>query len=319
MSCTRAGLGLVLAFALASSACGGADEAPDQGEVPADAGRADRGVTDGGTADGGGSDADPTDSGPPVDVGFDDAGVPIDTGVPADTGVRPDSGVNPDSGVPTDAGGGVAALSDDFAGNSLSGSWSVLNPQSLQIGVGGGELHLTVTQHALWFQSEQGTLVYKEVNGDFKLTSTVRARRTTNPNLPADRYVHLGGLMARSGAGGGENYVFIVVGFDENDLSVETKTTVNNVSTYAGPSWPSGDAELRLCRVGRTFVVYKRALGAGTWTEANRYDRPDLPSTLQVGPNAYAFANGNPGAPDLTVSFDAATFAPVSGLADCAN
>ncbi len=42
--------------------------------------------------------------------------------------------------------------------------------------------------------------------------------------------------MARDGTGSGENYVFIVVGNDGNGLSVETKTTVDSVSAWDGPS-----------------------------------------------------------------------------------
>ncbi|MBK6687679.1 MAG: hypothetical protein IPG45_24610 [Deltaproteobacteria bacterium] len=337
---------LLLLFLLtAVVACGGEDEVEDFGDgSPSDSGiRRDTGTADLGFD----LDAAPSDSGVPFDAGFDDAGQPVDVGFPPDSGTPADSGqpvdvgFPPDSGTPTDSGpptdsgtpndsgaptdvgfpdsGTVADLSDDFAGNNLNGAWSVFHPELLNVAVSGGSLRMSVIQHALWFQNDEGTLIYKNVTGDFKLTSAVQARRTTNSNLAADRYVHLGGLMARDGNSASENYVFIVVGYDENDLSVETKTTVNGNSTFVGPSWPSGDAELRLCRVGNTFVVYKRAIGAGSWTEAARWDRPDLPATLQVGPNAYAFATGMPGAPDLTVNFDAAVFAPVSGLADCAN
>lgn len=301
-------------------ACGGEDEVSDTDFLPIDSGiRRDLGTNDLGFA----LDAAGLDSGVPLDAGFDDSGQPIDVGFPPDSGTPADSGAPTDSGPATDVGfpdsGTVANLSDDFAGNTLNAAWSVFHPELLNVAVSGGSLRMSVVQHALWFQNDEGTLIYKNVTGDFKLTSAVQARRTTNPNLAADRYVHLGGLMARDGNSASENYVFIVVGYDETDLSVETKTTVNGNSTFVGPSWPSGDAELRLCRVGSTFVVYKRAIGAGSWVEAARWDRPDLPATLQVGPNAYAFATGMPGAPDLTVNFDAAVFAPVSGLADCAN
>jgi len=107
----------------------------------------------------------------------------------------------------------------------------------------------------------------------------------------------------------------VVVGFDENDLSVETKTTVDGRSTYVGPSWGSGDAELRICRVGATFATYKRPVGSSTWQEAERWERLDLPEVLQVGLNAYAI--GGADGTDLTVTFEGATFAPAATLADC--
>lgn len=109
-----------------------------------------------------------------------------------------------------------------------------------------------------------------------------------------------------------ENYVFIVVGDDVNDLSVETKTTTDSMSTYDGPSWGSADAELRLCRVGGDFYLTKRVVGTLVWAPPIHFARPDLPGTLEVGPNAYTLT-----APDLTVTFDEVVFAKVAGVADC--
>jgi len=208
----------------------------------------------------------------------------------------------------------LAALSDTFDGATLDASWSVFNDAALDATVSGGALHLELTSAALWFQASQGTLVHKSITGDFRVTATVHARKTSAPAEPPDATIHLGGLMARDPASdaGMENYVFIVVGFDENDVSVETKSTTNDTSDYIGPTWPSTEAELRLCRVGSSFHLYKRPVGGATWQEAIVYDRPDLPATLQVGPNAYSLTT-----PDLTVDVDEVTFARVSTVADC--
>jgi len=119
--------------------------------------------------------------------------------------------------------------------------------------------------------------------------------------------------MARAPGGGAESYVFIVLGQDVDDLSVETKTTVAGVSTFAGPAWPSGDAELRICRVGATFVLLKRDIAGGAFVSAATYERADLPNDLQVGPFLYA----DTAAPDLAATFDEVTFARVGSAADC--
>jgi hypothetical protein len=272
-------------LALPLSACGADPEAGPDGPDGAVSGR------DASTVDGSAADAS-------VDAGTADADVPDDAGRP-------------------DAQDPLAALSDSFDGAALDPAWSVLNPDLVELAVGGGELRLRILQHALWFQDEEGVLVHRAVTGDFRLTATVRARRATEPALPADRFVHLGGLMARDPSRALENYVFVVVGFDETDLSVETKTTVDGQSTYEGPAWPSGDAELRLCRVGSTFIAAKRAPGAGAWVEAARWQRPDLPASLTVGANAYAFAVDRPGAPDLVASFDRLEFSSIASAADC--
>ena len=218
------------------------------------------------------------------------------------------------TGSTSSGGDDLSALSDSFDGASLDASWTVFNDAALDATVEGGSLHLELTAAALWFQASQGTLVHKSVTGDFRVTATVHARKTSSPADPPDDTIHLGGLMARDPASdaGMENYVFIVVGFDENDVSVETKSTTNDASDYVGPMWPQTEAELRLCRVGSSFRLYKRPVGGTTWEEAITYDRPDMPATLQVGPNAYSLTM-----PDLTVDVDEVTFARVSSVADC--
>jgi hypothetical protein len=211
-----------------------------------------------------------------------------------------------------DGGGNVAVFSDEFDGTGLDPSWQVFRPELVDLTVGAGALSITPNQRVLWFDESQGALVHKRITGDFTVTATVRARSAAAPAQPPSMPIHLGGLMVRSavpvGQGNLEDYVFIVAGYDVNDLSVETKTTVDGSSTYEGPSWPSGDAELRICRLGATFRLYKRAIGAGTWTLARTYTRNDLSGAVQVGPNAYA----NSDSPDLVVSFDQVVFSDAS-------
>ena len=214
------------------------------------------------------------------------------------------------------SGGDLSALSDTFDGSALDSSWTVYNPDLVDVTVVDGSLSLRPNQLILWFQASEGVLVYKLVKGNFKVTSTVHARKVSIPADPPDDYVHLGGLMARSPASDGlaaaEDYVFIVLGNDENDLSVETKITEGSMSTYVGPPWPSGDAELRICRVGATFNLYKRPVGAAVWEEAASFDT-NLPDELEVGPNIYSAT----AAPDLQVGFSEVVFAAVTTEADC--
>jgi hypothetical protein len=217
--------------------------------------------------------------------------------------------------------GYVLPSSDSFSGSSLDGAWTIFRPSVVTVAVSSGQLHMTVSGGSLWYNTNQGPAVYKNVTGNFKVTSTVHAHRVgMADNVPPIIDVHLAGLMARrdvaEGMGSQEDYVFLVVGYDVNDLSVEHKTTTDGVSTYDGPTWAGGgEAELRICRVGSTFRLYKRALGASTWTLATTYERPDLPSTLQVGAVTYS----SQASPDLTGSFDSLDFAPASGESDCTN
>jgi hypothetical protein len=277
-----------------------ADAAPDRGDPTTSA--PDTGAPDAGSA------GDP--SAPPAARDAADAFVATDTAteVPA----SPAADALPPAG-PDASAAPLASLSDDFAGSALDASWSTINGDKIAVRLLGGSLHVQPTQSLLWFNRSQGALIYKNVTGNFKVTTTVHPRKRSAAMQPPSARVHLGGLMARNPTGATENYVFIVVGIDVNDQSVETKTTVNGASTYIGPSWPMPDAQLRICRIGAQLRLYKRAPGTAAWQLAVSYDRPDLPATLQVGPNVYAPADR----PDLDVAFDEVRFAPADTPDDC--
>lgn len=195
--------------------------------------------------------------------------------------------------------------------------WSVFNPQAVDIQSENGSLILTLTRHALWFMQQRGVLVYKPVNGNFKITADVHATKHSDPTQPpgGDGTVQLGGLMARNGNGGQENYLFIVVGDDGDGLSIETKNTTQGLSKYSGPAWDSADAELRLCRMGQTFNLYKRHVNTNeSWTLAASFDRPDLPDELQVGINIYTDST-----PNLQIQYDNIKIEPVTSVEECST
>ena len=232
----------------------------------------------------------------------------------------PSAGVSvPDAASPdgtrqatTDAAIAIVPASDRFDGGSLDPSWTVLHPEFATIAVANNRLDIQLAAARLWFDDLEGVLVYKLATGNFKVSSTVLARRSSDPSSPPNLPVQLGGLMARDPDDAAhENYVFVVTGRDGNGLAVETKSTVDDHSTFDGPDWPSGDAKLRLCRIDDNVFAYKREIGSHTWLPAATFVT-NLPRTLQVGPNLYA-ASG----PDLRVTWDAVTFEPAATEADC--
>jgi hypothetical protein len=188
--------------------------------------------------------------------------------------------------------------------------WSVINPGAVEITVDGPSLVLHLTGQALWFRDSQGVLFWTTTDGSFRMTAIVHTTRFSDPSKAPgqDGSVQLAGIMARIDTEM-ENYVFIVVGSDADGLSVETKSTKDSVSEYAGPAWASGDAELKLCRIGSTFTLAKRAVAtagaAGSsrpWTVAATLERTDLVGEIEVGPNIYTN-----GIPDLVARFDGLT------------
>jgi len=193
--------------------------------------------------------------------------------------------------------------------------WSVFNAPAVDIDSQESALILTLKYQALWFMKQRGVLAYKTVDGDFKITADMYTAKRSDPNQPpgGDGTVHLGGVMARNGDGGQENYAFIVVGDDGDGLSIETKNNIDNFSEYEGPAWDASNAGLRICRMGQTFQLYKRHIGSDEpWTLAASFDRPDLPESLQVGVNIYSDSTS-----DLRVRYENISIQPVSSEADC--
>jgi hypothetical protein len=206
---------------------------------------------------------------------------------------------------------------DSFGGRSLHRSWSIRQPNVVRPTVRRGALSLELTGPALWFNDSMGVLVFKPVTGNFKATATVHTSSAASFGKPPASAIRLGGLMARDPAGdstGVQSYVHIVAGNGPSGvLAIEHKTTQNSASIYEAPEWQSADAQLRICRVGSTFNLYKRPVRSKTWQLAAAYDRPDLPATLQVGADIYS--PNSP--PDLRVSWDEIAFQPVKSTSAC--
>lgn len=268
------------------------------------------------------SDTTPVEADAPVadtpeDVQVAEVTVPRDVAAPdgvTEDDTTPDVAQREDTPDPVPTG---PAQNDGFDGDALDDAWTVVNGDLAAIEVRDGSLWITPSRYSVWFHHEAGPGVVQEVTGNFAASTTVRARSVARPDDPPFTNFQFGGLIARDPASDAEetpeNYVFSVVGYRGDYLSAETKSTINDASMVDGPPWPSGDAEIRICRVDDTFQLYIREIGADAWNLAIAYDRPDLPETLQVGPIAYTYTDDV----DLQASFEAVTYAPVSRLSDC--
>jgi hypothetical protein len=164
------------------------------------------------------------------------------------------------------------------------------------------ELQMALTANAIWYQNGQAGLIYQMIEGDFTLSSLVTANKYSN-GQDWDCNVCLGGLMARNPDNtGGENYVHIVAGYTPVGIGVETKSTTKGVSEYSPTNDGSNTYYLQIKRVGSTFTMSKKAVGAENWVVASTYQRADLPNKLQVGMNIYTSLTGTVVA-DLSVVF----------------
>ncbi len=149
---------------------------------------------------------------------------------------------------------------------------------------------------ATWFRNWRGALAFKEISGDFAITTNARVTARDGVSLPdpASEY-SLGGIMIRTPrtitpatwTPGGENFVFLSVGQgNANRWQNEIKTTTDSdselrLSNAAGP-----DCELRIVRLGTVVVALLRD-PCDVWRIHDRFERTDLPDTLQAGVVAY--------------------------------
>lgn len=216
-------------------------------------------------------------------------------------------------------------FSDEFDSNTLS-RWSLRHQvegteaQYTTLDIGSetpGSLTLVPTRTPGWFADGDGPLIFKLVEGDFSVHTRVEAESVSNPGQPPSSNFNSAGLMARDPAGGSgpENYVMLNVGTQDGRIpggvGSEGKTTVDSSSELfldAG----SGSGELILCRIGDEFILFRFLASDGGWTRGYTFQRPDLPSTLQVGMIANAFE----APPDLRATFDFIRLRPTPATAD---
>ena len=198
----------------------------------------------------------------------------------------------------------LSALSDEFNGASSLAPWQNLSIvegwpsqiQKMDVNVTSpGALYL-VPYTSTWFEEYHGVFLYKEVTGDFIVTTRIRANGKHSA-VPTSAY-SLSGIMARAPRDGltpgtwtpgHENWVFITTGVGhaaDGAPQIETKTTVNSASDLRLIPSSTDWLDLRVVRVGQTFVMLYRLPGE-SWTLSRCFNRPDLPQRLQVGLNAY--------------------------------
>jgi len=268
----------------------------------------------------------------------------------------------------------LSVLNDEFENSATLSDWSRVNEvegwnadqlaiwdiDATQPGRMVQQPHTTV-----WFEDYRGPMAYKEVTGNFSITTEVNItdRDPLDGNEVPFPTFSLGGLMIRrpraivnpaedwapgdqilGNPANGENYVFLSVGQGNvaggSSFQFEVKNTINSNSALAITNAPSGVMTLQLVRIGDTVLTLYQELGED-WVVHQRYDRADLPETLQVGmvtytdwdrihPNFTPFDHNstvltNPPLeinfqPDLTAGFEYARFfeptvpAPLVGL-----
>lgn len=220
---------------------------------------------------------------------------------------------NPPASVPANgqastAANDLAALSDEFADTGSLASWKrVTQVEGAQVSplqtfrVEGGRLQL-VPVTCTWYKDFRAEMVFKEVEGDFILTTLARCTSRSGSGAPRTAF-SLGGLMVRTPRTdtgrnwrpGRENYVFLSLGAADQPgrFQFEVKTTINSDSQLQTSPADGPEAQIRIARLG-THMVMLRKTSSG-WIVHKRYDRSDMPKKVQAGVTVYTNYYGTQG------------------------
>lgn len=230
----------------------------------------------------------------------------------------------------------IAPLSDEFSSASTFSKWQDLGVvegwgtpsyETADINTSEpGNFHIVPGPNT-WFGHLRGLLLFKEITGDFIVTTKLRVLSRHNPADPTEvpnRSFSLTGIFIheprsitqaapdpyRTDAvwpptdyGSDyipftENYIFLSYGSAGNPgtRQFEIKATRNSDSRLyfasTGVNQSETEVWLQLVRVGDTVVCMRKHGEADPWIVENRYPNPDHPfpafgSTLQVGITAY--------------------------------
>lgn len=147
-----------------------------------------------------------------------------------------------------------------------------------------------------WFEDNTAGHLYREVTGDFIVTTRIKVEGTRTP-VP-QRSFSLAGLFIREPrtftsaiwTPKQENWLFFSVGtaFPAGRSQFEIKSTYNSLSTLKISDAQAGWVRLRIARSGELFTLLYQQEGSDEWVVLDQFIRPDLPETLNVGLTAYA-------------------------------
>jgi len=249
--------------------------------------------------------------------------------------------------------------SDEFEGEAdLSvehrTGWAILHPErAARIDVGRtvpGKLTIVAEngRNWAWFADDYGTLVYRDVVGNFVVATRMRVVDDTDPQARPTGPFNAGGFVIRDPGGthdDNENWVMFNFGSQgKSGYARETKKTVGSKSRlYLNPQ-PFGEGTLGVCRVGQEIHFYFEDAKTRAWaeeryipgeTEATGNDPADpaeidtrndgplffrhdrLPPRVQVGVMAHAWASPDPTRTRAEIDFVRFGDVPPASAEDC--
>ena len=177
--------------------------------------------------------------------------------------------------------------------NDIEG-WNITQLENYNIGdTTAGKLFM-MPLSASWFEEYRGALLFKEIVGDFVVTTQVTVSGRDNLSLPETNF-SLAGIMIRSPMDypnanplvdwmpNEQNYIFMSIGrANMNRYSFEIKNTCNSRSCLNIVDADSTTVLIRMVRRGDQIVIMSR-FGQEDWSIQNRYNRGAFAMNGQIG------------------------------------
>jgi hypothetical protein len=209
----------------------------------------------------------------------------------------------------------LASLTDEFQTNTLA-DWSIHHPEASAVTIEDGDLVMTPNPNTWWYMSDEALQVSKMVTGNFAVTTRMEVTNLAGgPTAPGAPY-RIGGVMVRDPASvNGPNTYHIGIGnMNTPQVVTVSKSTDEGYSEIGTTPWSGTLAEMRICRFGADVQAFIRLPEyEEQWTMVDSHVRGDLPSTVAVGPIAYA----GTAEPDLVAAADYVHFQSVERIEDC--
>jgi hypothetical protein len=162
-------------------------------------------------------------------------------------------------------------------------------------------LQLVPAANQAWYGQGSGPALFLPTrpSGDFVIATQINPHLVGNVNARPTADYNVCGLIAR-GVSDPSDWVFVASG-----------RGTTNIYGVTAPAW---QGELRLCRIGSTFRMYRRMNGDTGFVELTpTFNRTDLTGAVDVG----LAANGYTAAPNVQCDYDWVRLGSVSTLADC--
>jgi len=174
-----------------------------------------------------------------------------------------------------------------------------------------------------WYADFDGPFLFKEIEGDFIVETSVSASSLADPESAPMQPFSSAGLLIRDPASvsGAQHWVMWDLGRQIRSLGAEAKTTRSSGSQlFIYDGYASG--VLRICRRGGTVDLALRNAETGAFEILHSFARSDLPANLQVGvvTTAWNGTGSEPNfdlEPDLIARWDYFRVRPIAEADDC--